>query len=94
MVFTGTETLFYLLGVITTLFILGLIKYNKELKFNALSWALLGTGGFLFIFCIAWSVSAVLEGVPRAASMGLVVFCIPSIFMLLLGRKIAIKKSK
>ncbi|PKQ61606.1 hypothetical protein BZG02_15585 [Labilibaculum filiforme] len=94
MVFTGTETLFFLLGIITTLFILGLIKYNKQLKFNALSWALLGTGSFLCIFCIAWSVSAVLEGVPRAASMGMVVFGIPSLLMLLLGRRFAIKKSK
>ncbi|BAX82197.1 hypothetical protein [Labilibaculum antarcticum] len=92
MIFTGIETLFYLLGIITTLFVMGLLKYNKELKFNALSWALLGTGSFLCIFCIAWSVSSVLEGVPRAASMGLVIFGIPSLLFLLLGRKVALKK--
>lgn len=92
MIFTGTETLFYLLGILTTLFVMGLLKYNKQLKFNALGWSLLGMGGFLFIFCIAWSVSSVLEGVPRAASMGLVVFGIPSLLFLLFGRKVALKK--
>jgi len=92
MVFTGIEILFYLLGVLSTLFIGGLIKYNKVFKFSALSWALLGLGGFLLIFCIAWSVSSVLEGVPRASSMGLVTFGIPSVILLLFGRKVALKK--
>lgn len=92
MIFTGTETLFYLLGILTTLFVMGLLKYNKELGFSALSWALLGLGGSLCIFCIAWSVSSVLEGVPRAASMGLVVFGIPSLLLLLFGRRVALKK--
>ncbi|RUT79890.1 dehalogenase [Ancylomarina longa] len=92
MVFSGTETLFYLLGILTTLIIMVLIKYNKQFKFSALSWSLLGLGSFLLLFCIAWSVSSVLEGVPRASSMGLVVFGIPSILLLLFGRKIALKK--
>lgn len=92
MVFTGTEILFYLLGVLSCLFVVGLYKYHKQINFNALSWSLLGLGGFLFIFCLAWSVSSVLEGVPRAASMGLVVFGIPSILLLLFGRKVALKK--
>jgi hypothetical protein len=94
MVFTGIEVLFFILGVLTTLFIVGFIKYNKELHFKALTWATLGFGAFLLIFCVAWSVSSVLEGVPRAASMGLVVFGIPSIILLLLGRRIALKGNK
>lgn len=91
MVFTGIEVLFFVCGVLTTLFVIGFIKYNRELKFKWLTWVLLVTGAFLCVFTIAWSVSSVLEGVPRAASMGLVVFGIPSIVFLLLGRRIAIK---
>lgn len=91
MVFTGIEVLFFILGIMTTLFVVGLIKYNSELKFKALTWTALSLGAFLCIFCVAWSVSSVLEGVPRAASMGLVIFGIPSIVLLLLGRRMALK---
>jgi RsiW-degrading membrane proteinase PrsW (M82 family) len=91
MVFTGTEILFYLLGVLTACFAFAMYKYHKQLHFKGLSWALLISGAFLFLFCMAWSVSSVLEGVPRAASMGLVVFGIPSILLLLLGRRMVLK---
>lgn len=91
MVFTGIELLFFLCGVLSTLFITFLIKYSKEYKFNIWSWLVLGFGAFLFIFCLGWSVSSVLEGVPRAASMGLVVFGIPSVILLLLGRRMVLK---
>lgn len=94
MIFTGIEMLFFSLGLLTALFIVLLIKNNRELMFNKWSWITLITGGSLALFCIAWSVSAVLEGVPRASSMGLVVFGIPSILLLLLGRKMALKKDK
>ncbi|MFA8434663.1 MAG: hypothetical protein ACEPOZ_09120 [Marinifilaceae bacterium] len=92
MIFTGIEILFFTLGLLTAIFIGALIIYNRELKFDKWSWLTLSLGGFLGLFCIAWSVSSVLEGVPRASSMGLVVFGIPSIVLLLLGRRIALKK--
>lgn len=94
MVFTGTEILFFVLGIITTLFIVTLIKYNKELKFNVWAFITLILGAFLFTFTLAWTVSSVLEGVPRSASMGLVVFGVPSLILLLLGRRIALKNGK
>jgi len=40
---------------------------------------------------LAWSVSSVLEGVPRAASMGLIFFGIPAVILLLLGRRMVLK---
>jgi len=91
-IFSGIETLFFSLGVICTLAIVGLIYYNKQFKFKPGTWAVLGFGIFLLVFCIAWSVSSVLEGEPRAASMGLVIFGIPSLLFLFLGRKMALKK--
>jgi hypothetical protein len=40
------------------------------------------TGLFLILFTIAWTVGSVLEGVPRAASMGIVFFAMPGIAIL------------
>jgi len=92
MIFTGIEILFFVLGVLTALFVVALVKYNQDLGFRKWSLLTLTLGGFLGIFCLAWSVSSVLEGVPRAASMGLVVFGLPSIILLLLGRRMALKE--
>jgi len=92
MIFTGIEILFFILGVLTTLGIASVVYYNSKYKFKAGAWASIGIGLFLFIFCIAWSASSVLEGEPRASSMGMLVFGIPSIILLVLGRKLALKK--
>ncbi len=92
MIFTGIELLFFWLGVITTVGIGTIVYYNRQFKFKAGTWASVSIGLFLFIFCIAWSISSVLEGEPRAASMGMVIFGIPSIILLVLGRKFALKK--
>jgi len=92
MIFSGIEMLFFTLGVMTTLGIGTIIYYNRKLKFNGWAWATICTGLFLLIFATAWSVSAVLEGEPRASSMGLIVFGIPSIILLVLGRKLALSK--
>lgn len=91
MIFTGIETLFFVLGVISTLGIATIVYYNRKLKYNVGAWVSLGIGLFLFIFSIAWSISSVLEGEPRASSMGLLIFGIPAIILLILGRRLAIK---
>lgn len=92
MVFSGIETLFFICGIITILFAGLFLHYNKKYKFNVWSWLTLIAGAFLFVFCLAWAVSSVLEGVPRAASMGLVFFGIPSVILLLVGRRLVLKK--
>lgn len=94
MIFTGIEILFFLLGVITTLGIATVVFYNRKFKFNIGAWASIGMGVFLFIFSIAWSVSSILEGEPRASSMGMLVFGIPSIILLILGRRLALSKKE
>jgi len=94
MIFTGIEILFFTLGVITTLGITTVVYYNRKFKFNAGAWASIGIGLFLFIFSIAWSISSILEGEPRASSMGMLVFGIPSIILLILGRRLALKKKE
>ena len=92
-IFSGIEILFFMLGLLTTLSVVSLIYYHKQLKFKIKTWTTLSLGIFLLIFCIAWSCSSILEGEPRAASMGLVIFGIPALLLLLLGRKLAIKRT-
>ena len=94
MIFSGIEIMFFSLGVITTLAIGSTFYYNTKLKFNWGTWLCISMGLFLFIFGIAWAFSSILEGEPRAASMGLVVFVVPAIIMLVLGRRLALKNQQ
>lgn len=93
MIFSGIEILFFTLGVITTLSVGTVIYFHRKYNFKALTWGTVLTSMFLMWFSIAWSWSSVLEGEPRSASMGLVLFGIPSIILLLLGRKFALKNA-
>lgn len=93
MIFTGIEILFFSLGVITTLAIGLIFYYNQKFRFNISTWISSCMGIFLLIFGIAWSVSSVLESEPRAASMGLIVFVMPSLILLVLSRKLALKSA-
>jgi len=90
-IFTGVEFLFFMLGVITTLCIIGIVKLYKTYQLDWKSWITLILGIFLAVFAAAWSISSVLEGEPRAASMGMVFFGIPGLIILLLGRRFIIK---
>lgn len=92
MIFTGTEILFFILGVLTTLSAIALIQWNKVYHFSWKSWILLIIGFFLLIFSIAWAASSVLEGEPRSASMGLVLFGILGLIILALGRNLVLKE--
>jgi NosR/NirI family transcriptional regulator, nitrous oxide reductase regulator len=57
---------------------------SKRFRLNWQSWTGLILGTFLLLFCIAWTVGTVLEGVPRAASMGIILFAFPGIVLLTL----------
>jgi ABC-type transport system involved in cytochrome c biogenesis permease subunit len=81
-IFTGTEVLFYWLGIITTLLVLGLVWMQKKYNFKWYSNTLAGFGIFLLIFAIAWSVSSILEAEPQAANMGIVFFGLPALLCL------------
>lgn len=93
MIFSGIELLFFILGFISCLAVLGLISLNKKSRLDWKKGSIIGLGAFLLLFCIAWSVSSVLEGEPRAASMGMVVFGMPALILLTLGLRMALKKS-
>jgi len=91
-IFSGIEVLFFLLGVLSTLAVIGMISLNKKYNFDWKAWTTAILGSFLVIFSIAWSVSSVLEGEPRAASMGLVVFGLLGLIILALARRLIVSK--
>jgi len=94
MIFSGIEVLFFLLGFLTCLFIVLFIRLYSNYQMDWKVWSLLGLGAFLMLFCIAWSVSSVLEGEPRAASMGMVVFGLPALILLGLTRRMLLHKPR
>jgi len=93
MIFSGIELLFFFLGFLSCLMIVGVIHLNSRNRLEWKAWLSIGLGAFLLLFCIAWSVSSVLEGEPRAASMGMVVFGLPALMLLTLGMRLSFKKS-
>jgi uncharacterized membrane protein YhfC len=80
-VFTGVEILFFFLGIITTLLVGSLLYVKRKYSLNWKYISLVSFGIFLTIFCIAWSVSSVLEGEPQAANMGLIFFGLPAMII-------------
>jgi len=72
----------YILGILS-----GIAVYHMVLLFkkSAPSWihfSGIGAGIGLILFSIAWGVGAVLEGVPRAGSMGILFFGLPGLILL------------
>jgi len=72
----------YALGLLSSASGILLWRLSRRYRFNGVCWAGLGFGIFLTLFTIAWCVGSVLEGVPRAASMGLIFFGMPGIILL------------
>lgn len=69
----------YMLGLLSTGAAIFLLELSKRYTLNWKAWIGLGCGIILILFSIAWGVGAVLEGVPRAGSMGILLFGLPGI---------------
>lgn len=72
----------YILGIFSALSGYLMYDYSQKHPLNWISWSGLVLGVFLVLFSVAWGVGAVLEGVPRAGSMGLLLFGLSGIIML------------
>ncbi len=87
-IFSGIEMLFYTLGVLSTLLVIGLIQLDKKYRLQWYTWLTSATGAFLAVFAIAWSVSSVLEGEVQAANMGLLFFGLPALLLFGVTKKL------
>ena len=76
--------MWFAVGLIVGLSALGAIELQKHFRVDWRGWAGLALGEVMLLFCIAWSVAAVAEGEPRAASMGLLLFGGPGVAVLAL----------
>lgn len=82
----------YLIGTLAALSVYLMYVYSRKHPLNWIAWSGLILGVTLVLFSFAWGVGAVLEGVPRAASMGLLLFGLSGIIILTMtGRYISTK---
>lgn len=72
----------FILGTLTGAALYAVYVLFQNYTSNWLSWSGLGLGAGLILFSIAWGVGAVLEGVPRAGSMGIVLFALPGLILM------------
>ena len=82
----------YFLGLLTTGSTIFLWHFSRRYQLNWLAWSGLSMGIVLILFSIAWAVGSVLEGVPRAASMGLLLFGFSGIVILTLAFRYTLTK--
>ena len=80
-------------GLITGLSVFAGVELHKRYDINWLGWSGLVLGEFLILFCIAWSTASIFEGVPRAASMGLLMFGGTGLVVLLLTWRLKVQKA-
>jgi len=78
----------YILGILTGAVAYSLYLISKNATLNRLLWSGLITGSSLILFSIAWAVGSVLEGVPRAASMGILLFGLSGVVILTLTARL------
>ena len=85
----------YILGALTGAVVYALYLISRKNTLNWLSWSGLVAGSALILFSIVWAVGSVLEGVPRAASMGLLLFGLSGVIILTLtARMMASQKDR
>jgi len=82
----------YCMGLLTTGSGIFLWYFSKRYQLNWLAWSGLVLGIVNILFSIAWAVGSVLEGVPRAASMGLLLFGFSGIVILTLAIRYTLTK--
>jgi hypothetical protein len=85
--------MWFSVGLITGLSVFAAVELSKKFDIDWRGWVGLALGEFLVLFCIAWSTASVFEGVPRAASMGLLMFGGTGLIVLVLTWRLFIQRS-
>lgn len=75
----------FLLGVVTTLCVIGFSYLSVRIKAPWYAWVVLIGGAFAILFGVAWAGSSWHECVPESSAMGLMVFCAPGIVAMTLA---------
>jgi hypothetical protein len=86
--------MWFMLGLIVGLSVLAGIELHKRFDLDWRAWSGLLVGEALLLFCIAWSTASMAEGVPRAASMGLLLFGGSGLVVLVLTWRLFVQKAQ
>ena len=81
------DLVWYVLGILCGGAAYLLYMLSKRHRLNWIAWAGLVSGIGLVLFSIAWAAGSMLEGVPRAASMGLLCFGLSGVVVLTLAAR-------
>ncbi len=84
----------YILGVLTGAVAYALYLVSKKHSLNWLLWSGLIAGSGLILFTIAWAVGCVLENVPRAASMGMLLFGLSGVIILTVTARLIVSRKE
>lgn len=83
------ELTWLITGVLSSCAIITALEVRKQTQLSLLVWFFFILGFALLLFALPWAVGSILEGVPRAASMGILLFGLPGIVLLTIsGKKI------
>ncbi len=81
------ELMWYCVGILAGFSVYLLFRLSKVYQLDRIAWPGLILGIFLLLFTIAWSTGSILEGVPRAAAMGVVFFGLPGVLLLIFSAR-------
>ena len=76
------ELTWLITGLLSSGAIITALEVRKQIQLTPLVWICFTLGFVLLLFALPWAVGSILEGVPRAASMGILLFGLPGIVLL------------
>jgi hypothetical protein len=85
------ELVWFVVGAVAGLTPLAAVELGRRFRIDWSGWLGLAAGEAAILFCVAWSAASVLEGEPRAASMGLITFGGAGLVILTLTARFLIK---
>ena len=77
----------FILGTLTGAILYMMYVLFQKYTSSWLNWLGMVLGAALILFSTAWGVGAVLEGVPQAGSMGIVMFALPGLVLVTVTTK-------
>ena len=84
----------YLVGILAAGSVYVLVKLSQKYRPQWFLITALAIGIGMILFCMTWSMGSILEGVPRAAAMGIVCFGFPGIVLTTIASRLIAIKAK
>ena len=86
------DFIWFIVGILTAASVAGIHLTTQRYTLRWKELTGLVAGACLLLFSIPWAVASILEGVPRAASMGILMFAIPGLVLLAVTWRLVAKQ--